>query len=186
MKITLQDSILIALTVIIIGAFLGFITGIIGAGDLYVGTATVILAAVTFTLVWGEIDSSKKERRRERLKEQLEGMYSPLMGLGDDFEDAKFHMSYSEHIVRETMMKIRSVYSYLASNALKSRLDLYYKQYHARDFMPNRLELDNLRVLFTADYEEITKEYRELTISEAEEKRRAEIAKAASEAPLPK
>jgi hypothetical protein len=174
MKINAQILIPIFLTGILLSAGLLAYSGAMSAGDLFVGCATIVLALATFSLGWSEIESNRKERTRERLKERLEGLYSPLMGLGSDFEYPEFHLENSPNEVYGTMEKIRNIYSYLASSFLKVRLDLYYKEYHTTNNMPDRLELDNLRVLFTKDYEDIVKEYKGLTLSKTEEKTDAE------------
>lgn len=169
MKVSPKWGILAALIVITISAFIGFYTNLIGAGDLFVGLATVVLACATFSLVWEEIDASKKERRRLRLKEQLEGLYSPLIGLGDQFENPMLHSTSHPNPVHTTMENIRSVYSYLASGALKNKFDLYYKIYYNPNHMPNSDELKSLRKLITDDYESISRKYQKVTISETEE-----------------
>lgn len=156
------------------------------AGDLLVGIPTAFLAIATFSLVWVEINANRKERERVRLKERLEGLYSPLMGLGDDFVKPEEHNMTSVGPVYRTMFKIRSVYSYLASSAIKELLDNYFKKYYVSTNRPDPNLLKNLRILFTAEFEELAKEYRQLAVSETEEKRRAEIAKASSEMQLPK
>jgi len=187
--------ILIFLIVILLTAFAEVHFGYMGVGDFFVGSATLFLAGATFSLVWGEIENSKKERIRDRLKERLEKLYSPLMGLGDNFEQDNQHnenlfegekKKRDETSVLSIMANIKNVYSYLASNALRIQLDLYYKDYFFPKHVPNSNTLKALRAQFTADFEEIAKEYRQLTISEAEKKRRIEIFRAKKEMKNPK
>jgi hypothetical protein len=150
-------------------------------GDFYVGSATVLLASATFSLVWSEIDASRKERTRERLKERLEGLYSPLRGIGKNFEHNFNHIT-PERSVYQVMLDLRKVYSYLASDALRVQLDIYYSHIDSPSIDAlTEIELKNLKIQFRADYEEITMKYRQLTISETEEKRRTEISKAKKE-----
>ncbi len=130
MKITRQGYIIIFLFVIILSAVLEVYFGVISEGDFYVGSATVLLAGATFSLVWSEIEASRKERTREHLRERLEGLYSPLMGLRRRLENPENHMAVFPTSMRSTMENIKNVYSYLASNALKIQLDLYYKNYY--------------------------------------------------------
>ena len=170
MKIKEQSFVGIALIVILLSALLEYYYGGMNAGDLFVGTATLVLAFATISLVWAEIDASKKERTRDHLKERLQELYSPLMGLGDDFEKPIEHVRDSTGAVYPAMMKIRSAYNYLASNALKELLDNYYKIHYALINQPDSNILKNIRVIYESDFIEITKKYRRLTISEIDEK----------------
>jgi hypothetical protein len=166
-------------------------------GEILVGLGTILLAFFTSLLTTATeregkkqrkmiIEEAQTERQRLRLKEQLEGLYSPLIGLGTNFEKPEFHSVYYKHPVRTTMGNIRSVYSYLASNALKDLLDLYYNNYYSPNHMPDSNMLKNLHILFTSDFEEITKKYQNITISKEEEIRKQVMVQEASKLPLPK
>jgi len=166
-----------------VGAF-NVINNIMPNGEYFIGVSTLFLGMVTFALVYTEISEGKKRRQIERLRERLEGLYSPLMGLGD-FEFVYDHLNVERY--NYLMMKdLRKVYSYLASDALRNQLDIYYSHVDAGRDELNETELKNLETQFKADYEEITKEYRELTLSDFEEKRRTEITKSMSKILLPK
>ncbi|MCX6793574.1 MAG: hypothetical protein NTY06_00530 [Candidatus Gottesmanbacteria bacterium] len=171
-------SILGSLILIILGASLGFASGLMSEGDLFVGTATVILAGATFTLVFTEIEASRKERTREHLKERLEGLYSPLMGLQVGFDEVENHRhSVPIPFVYATMSRLRDSYSYLASHTLANQLDNYYAHFETGTRAITEGELESIHSQYKIDFDEITKEYRQLTISETEEKHRAEISK---------
>jgi uncharacterized integral membrane protein len=150
----------------------------VNIGEILVGLGTIILAFFTATLATATeregkkqremiIEEAQTERRRLRLKERLEGLYSPLMGLGSDFEHPETHMEYFKYQssrgpgeVYVTMKRIRNIYSYLALSVLKDQLDGYYTQYHAINHMPNEQYLKNLRAQFVKDYDDIIKEYK--------------------------
>lgn len=158
-------------------------------GEYFIGISTLILGGATYHLASTEISEGKKRRRIERLRERLDGLYSPLMGLGKDFEMIQHHWDNTIlnpfRTTRDVMIQVRFVYNYLASDALRMALDNYYS-HETAPLEITETELHSLRVQFTADYEEIVKEYRQLTRSETEEKRASDIAKSMSKPVLPK
>ena len=169
----------------------------VNIGEILVGLGTIVLAFFTSLLTTATeregkkqrkmiIEEAQTERQRLRFKEQLEGLYSPLIGLGTNFEKPEFHSVYYKHLVRTTMGNIRSVYSYLASSALKDLLDLYYNNYYSPNLMPDSNMLKNLHIVFTSDFEEITKKYRSLIVSKEEEMKKQAMVQEASKSLLPK
>jgi len=121
--------------------------GKIGPDGFVVGTGTFLLAIATFHLANIERAESRqnrkqdkhlaeKDRLRLRLKEQLEGLYSPLMGIGkEDFIIQPNHRYEAPrgdqwgpdpNYVHEIMVEMRSKYKYLADDELKKALDFYY------------------------------------------------------------
>jgi len=104
--------------------------------DMFVAIGTVILALFTWKLALTETEESKqtrqimieearKERRRLRLKEQLEGLYSPLMSFIDLIDDKEQHR-YKDGDIMPMMHGLRSKFEYLAEPHLKEILREYY------------------------------------------------------------
>jgi len=102
-----------------------------------IGLATLILAFATFNLAENEIREGNKDRRRLRIKEQLEGLYSPAMACIPYFLIIKEHFSIAEgcedkcHLGQESyiyqlMQKIKDKYEFLAEQSLKEQLRNYY------------------------------------------------------------
>ena len=69
----------------------------LGVGEAIIGIATLILALATFYLAFIDMEEgirnreqseieTGRDRRRLRLKEQLEGLYSPLLSYPDLFD----------------------------------------------------------------------------------------------------
>ena len=104
--------------------------------DMFVAIGTVILALFTWKLAITEteeskqtrqimIDEARRERRRLRLKEQLEGLYSPLMSFIDLIE-YRYQHGYREGLIVPLMDSLRIKYEYLAEPDLKEILREYY------------------------------------------------------------
>ena len=103
-------------------------------GDFVVGEATILLAYATFFLGYAamgdsilnrehERDLAAKDRRRLRLKEQLEGLYSPLMSYIDILDNIKKHKSEPFYSI---MQKFKNKFEFLAEEDLKDLLREYY------------------------------------------------------------
>jgi len=145
--------------------------------DMFVAFGTVILALFTWHLALTQtdeskqtrellIDEGKKERRRLRLKEQLEDLYSPLMA----------HISYfdwlqprSNHIrgIREFMeYEIKNRYEFLATTQLRNLLITYYhpdtRTMTDQDWS---IFIRNVGKTIEDDYSRIAREYYDLTKS---------------------
>jgi hypothetical protein len=169
------------ITVIIILVGIGAISHIlltgsseIGTGEAIIGIATFFLALATLNLAFSEMEEgiknrdqseieASKDRRRMRLKEQLEELYSPLLSYIDFFDKV------SEHSLRDTaiwkwMETLRSKYEFLATADLKQELRKYY-QCRDQGFVDEEdiIILFNIKKIIIKDYEELSKEYSELT-----------------------
>ena len=146
-------------------AFLGFwaymmaYSGQIGWGDMVIGTATLFLAFATFFLAFIEISENKKDRRRLRIKEKLEGLYSPLMANIKLFHDYEQH-DYGKPIYR-LMLELKNQYIYLAESDLRKILFTYYNTIKIDMNQRNLIEKveDNIEI----DYNKLITEYDVLT-----------------------
>ena len=155
--------------------------GTINLEGFVVGVGTFLLAMATFYLAYTEMAESiknriqyrelaEKDRRRRRLKEQLEGLYSPLISIGEtDFltylnhryterERAGMIPAEKEHFVHKKMAEIRSKYNFLATFEMKQSLDVYY----GIDF--NDLENENRIRLLSGLWIKIKKDFSCLSI----------------------
>lgn len=154
-------------------------------GDFIIGEATLSLAYATFFLGYAAMGDSilnreherelaEKDRRRLRLKEQLEGLYSPLISIGEtDFltylnhryearERVGMFSAENEHYVHRKMAEIKSKYNFLATFEMKLSLDIYY----GIDF--NVLENENLTKLLSKLWIKIKEEFYCLSIEYSE------------------
>lgn len=116
-------------------------------GEFAIGLGTFTLAYATIILALNETDEGRnnreqarelaeKDRRRMRLKEQLEGLYSPLMSIKEtDFLTYQYHRyeepkpggpSENEHYVHRKMTELISKYNFLATDHLRVSLNVYY------------------------------------------------------------
>lgn len=129
-------------------------------GEYAVAVGTILLALFTYVLAHGETEKSRKERRRLRLKEQLEKFYSPLMGeIGYFFNEdisPKEKIRHFYSII--SLYKIKSIFEFLASNDLREELRMY--------FVGGKIdieEINNLRDIIYDDFKSLSEEYSELT-----------------------
>jgi hypothetical protein len=153
------------------------------AGELVIGEATILLAFATFLLAMTEteesrqnrqimleegraqrqvmLDEARRERRRIRLREQLEGLYSPLMSFIDIIDDR------TQHRQGELMFLITSLrtkYEYLAEPKLKEVLREYYNTNKSTISNEKWIELANkLGDAIGIDYTFLIEEYDDLT-----------------------
>lgn len=108
--------------------------GKISPDGFVVGTGTFLLAIATFYLAYTERTESisnriqdkelaEKDRRRLRLKEQLEGLYSPLMSCLNYLDNRDAHTSEP---LLSLMQKLRGKFEFLAENDLRDLLREYY------------------------------------------------------------
>jgi hypothetical protein len=154
-------------------------------GEFFIGGATVFLAMVTFALVLSGANESKKERKRKRLKEQLEGLYSPLMSYIYLFNVVDEHFSSNERRLRLIsshdpktaiwllIQEIRGKYNFLAEPELRKELNKYYL---FRDDPPydehgNYINekgekfldiLNKVQKMIVEDFERLSREYNDL------------------------
>lgn len=138
-----------------------------------VAFGTLFLAYATAELAMQETDQSRADRRfakaeriRLRLKEQLEGLYSPLMAHVDDFKsDVIYTGSSFEMLLKE----IRWKYEYLANPEFAEEMRNYFYEYRY-DFKTPRLygwdKFIQLKIqLLKKDHKEILKKYLDLVSS---------------------
>jgi len=150
----------------------------INMGDVMVALGTILLAFFTAELAMSAtddakayrrlmIDEARRERRRLRIREQLYGLYSPLMAhitffSKEDYEHRK------EKMIDPFMEKylIKSNYQFLASDRLKDLLIQYF------DTTPANIRhdrgsweelMDQLRNTISDDFRSLSEEYRNLT-----------------------
>jgi hypothetical protein len=165
-------------------------------GELIIGLGTVTLAFFTASLADSStgdakksrditLQENKKERRRLRIKEQLEGLYSPLMSYIYLFNVVDEHFSLSErHLYGASprdpktaiwllIQEIRGKYNFLAEPELREELNKYYM---FRDDPPydehgNYINekgeifldiLNKVQKMIVEDFEKLTKEYNDL------------------------
>jgi hypothetical protein len=165
-------------------------------GELVIGLGTVLLAIFTAYLAFSERDENiknreltrivaAKERRRLRIKEQLEGLYSPAMAWIDNFNITDEHFTNSEKNKEFSkpdepksgvwifIQDARSQYQFLAEPPLKEKLIEYYE---AREdppynkaydqFYEKELEfrglLTEIQAMIKSDYKKLSDEYSEL------------------------
>jgi len=162
--------------------------GLLSWGELVIGAATLVLGFATYFLGYTgladnelnrkqDIELAEKDRRRLRLKEQLEGLYSPLIGIGKkDFITKPYHTydppraeiyGAPPHYIHKIMVEIRSKYKFLAEDELKEALDYYYKkEFNDWDKMRPAEALAILEDLWnkiTEDFDCLSIEYSALT-----------------------
>jgi hypothetical protein len=183
--------------VLVIGIFwvLDIRNGTANNAEYATGVGTILLAFVTQDLVFNEIDEGKKNRRRDRIRDQLEGLYSPAMAWIDKFAITEEHFTKAEsHKIKgsskndpktytwQMIQDIRSKFEFLAEPILKEQFRQYYE---AREHPPYdekggqiyekeiefRKILENIQNLIKEDYKKLSDEYSGLVnISKTESK----------------
>ncbi len=163
----------VAIIVYLIGSY-----PVIHWEDVFVAFGTILLALFAWELALREtessgkmrqlmIDEARRERRRLRIREQLYGLYSPLMAhiklfSKEDNEHRK------EEMIDPFMEKylIKSKYQFLASDRLKDLLIQYFNTAPAniRQDRGSWEELmEQLRNTISEDFHNLSEEYRNLT-----------------------
>jgi len=156
---------IIFIIIIVITGLLAYM-GVMNVGELVLGLSTILLGFAIFVLAFTEVEESQKDRRRLRLREQLYGLYSPLMAhinlfVEEDYEHTKIK------IIDPFMEKyfIESKYEFLALDKLKELLREYFSTTTV-DIRMNRENwkkiMDEIRVSIREDFKNLTKEYTEL------------------------
>lgn len=141
-------------------------------GELAVAMGTFLLAYFTFDLVHTEIIESKIERRALRIKEQIKGFYSPLIGIMTEKREDEFESILNMPFVKEK-------YMLLASEGLREKIGYYFKnlKYKNSVFLKDlRLktssinaekyvsdELKKIKDTINDDFSFLIEEYNELT-----------------------
>lgn len=125
---------IVAFLIIMANPTLSYLQKDMTKGEYFIGSATVILGMATFFIAFTELfegkDSrdqidrlAKEERMRLRLKEQLEGFYSPLMSELDQIEYTK---TYGSQLVKKELLKVFDKYKhlleFLGSDRLKDKI----------------------------------------------------------------
>lgn len=147
-------------------------------GEAVIGIGTLILAFATFYLAFSEMEEGIRNReqeeaeaitnrRRLRVKEQLDGFYAPVYGIGRrDFIELGYHRT-ADHYVHKMMKELRSKYGYLASDELREDLDHYYTlnlpQLRPQEWLAI---IEPLWDRIMGDYESLVDEYNAITIPE--------------------
>jgi len=148
-------------------------------GEFVVGVSTMILGIATFLLGFIEMTEGKetreqtllitdRERRRLRLKEQLEGLYSPLMAHIENIDQKHFHSRSGRDIHDLMHNKIKYNYELLATKPLRDKLRNYFKfKYTLEDLSQEHWEelINPIIETIQKDYEDLFKEYDDLTKS---------------------
>jgi len=151
---------------LLIAMAIPLVLGWMGWEGFIVGFATVLLGFATFNLGFIEIKESRRERRRLRLKEQLEDLYSPLFGLGArEFLEFSCHRQ-ADHRVHKKMEELQSRYKYLATNELRELLDIYYQTDIGPLSHDKQLWNNFIRPIWNhivSDFENRSDEYNDLT-----------------------
>jgi len=131
-------------------------------GGFSVALGTALLAFYTARLAGVTINEGRRERRQQRIKEQLEGLYSPLMAHIIDFERDKHYADF-----KDLLKEIKMRYEYLANPDFLKEMREYFVEYSI-DFNRARTRgwenfiKPKIKLLKT-DYEDLIKEYNSLT-----------------------
>ena len=160
--------------------------------EFFVAFGTIMLAAFTYDLATREtresremrqlmIQEARRERRRLRLKEQLEAFYAPLRA---DLELIffKYQIFIDRHRAFRKVMhdnEIKKKYEYLALDKLKEQLREYFRMWedlnsfavrkHYTDVGTENTEkiiiekLEEITKTIFEDYKNLIKEYNDLT-----------------------
>lgn len=164
-----KSNIFIGIAAIAVVVFIGFFASllsdfheasVINFGEFSVAIGTLLLAAFTFQLAVTEVEESQNERKRLRLKEQLEGFYSLLMPYIDDFNDQRTRGVFL-HEKQGLMNNVQSKYEFLASPKLR---ELFRRFYDRNDCNKNWAEIINsIHDTILEDFHKFTEEYNKLT-----------------------
>ncbi len=129
-------------------------------GELAVAFGTLLLAYYTYLLGFNDVLESRKERKRLRLKEQLEGFYALLMPYIDDFNDQTTREGFYRG-KQDLMDRIQSKYEFLASPKLR---ELFRRFYDRTDYIYNWTEIINsIHDTILEDFQAFTEEYNRLS-----------------------
>jgi len=91
-----------------------------------IGMGTALLAYFTFRLTDATIKEGRQERRRQRIKEQLDILYSPLKAHTNELRDIRRHNVLR---IKNMMEGIKMRYEYLATPELLEKFRDYYKYF---------------------------------------------------------
>lgn len=147
-------------------------------GEISVAVGTILLAFFTMELAYGEVKDNREmrqlmieeaynERRRLRIKEQLEGLYSFLIAHRDLFVEGDYEHTKGVDI-DPFMAKylIKGKYEFLASQKLKLLFREYFK------LSPSDIQMDRdnwirlmneIRNCIDVDFHYLIQEYNDLT-----------------------
>lgn len=164
--------IVVILILILIGVSFSRVTKFeMTLGEFLTGAATVFLALATFILVLTGMEEGKKQRRILRLKEQLEGLYSPAMAEIEKFTTIKEHFNPMHTYTKDMMHNIKLKYQFLAEPYLKEKLKKYYSESSQIQYEINmhideeqldfKKFLEEIQKIIRDDYQRLSDEYSE-------------------------
>lgn len=157
---------IIFIIIIVITGLLAYM-GVMNVGELVLGLSTILLGFAIFVLAYTQVEESQKDRRRLRLREQLYGLYSPLMAHINLFVEGDYEQTKIK-IIDPFMEKylIESKYEFLALDKLKELLREYFSTTSV-DIRMNRENwkklMDEIRESIREDFKNLTQEYSDLT-----------------------
>lgn len=133
-------------------------------GGASIGLGTALLAYFTARLAQATINEGKMERRRLRIKEKLEGFYSPLVHEIENIERIKQCTVYDmKNNLQSQFKEFTPVIAFLASENLKEKIaKLYKKDFELSSADWNRY-IDKITEIIREDFSSLIEEYNELT-----------------------
>ena len=169
-RFSITTSIIILIIILACAYLLGML-GLFGEsfdfsfGELAVALGTLLLALYTHYLGVTDQKESQTERRRLRIKERLEGLYSPLAGIMVFFntEDSYLILKQPMHKFFTDTEILRN-YEYLASDELIELLREYFN-HDERHFTEPRWTVwqRSMRERIDFDFNELLEEYNQLS-----------------------
>jgi len=136
-------------------------------GGLAVSLGTLLLAYYTAVLGRDTVEEGRKARRLQRIKDQLDGLYGPLMAYIAQFGEQHVPLHEAFHT---SMKQIRIRYEYLATPEFAKQLREYFPAYDRDLRTPDTMDwgkfikpkIDQLK----KDHESLLKDYESLTQSQ--------------------
>lgn len=171
----LDGVVLIAISLLALIIFCGFVISIfyhggketmkINFGEFSVAFGTLFLALFTYVLAVTERDESRNERRRLRLKEQLQLLYSPLVAKEKDIIQIK---NYGVQLKKGELVKIfdafKPMLEFLALENLKEKInELYQKNFEGYKNEEWNNYIEQIIEIINEDTNTLIDEYNELT-----------------------
>lgn len=133
--------------------------------DLFVAFGTGALAVVTYYLARTGIEEGKKERRRLRLKEKLQDLYSPLIPKIENIESIKLSLDRSniKRRIGSYFNGFTPVIEFLASEDLKEKVAKLFKEDFELSSAEWNIYIDKIAEIIRDDFSSLIEEYNELT-----------------------
>lgn len=170
-----KKNIIYTLVAIIgIFVFIGFLANIISNpieatkinfGEFSVALGTILLAIFTYQLALTEVEESRKERRRLRVREQLKEFYAPLIAKKDVIEIIRtYEVKVSHSHLIEIFDEFRPMLEFLALRDLKDKIpELYTKDFEEYSSEDWKKYFDELIDCIYRNFNSLIEEYNELT-----------------------